>query len=198
MPLPLSHYSIVWAWTTVPLFISERWNNVTPKSFTTSWVCAQYEIMSFWFMQINHPHFMVSHLCLFSVQILVPKTKKQKWLIWIGGEMQYWSSSSYDFWNVYVWGLDTSREQCYILSFCLLCLVGDEVPIYISACVSAFVQTVWWSYTRTYTKTNRCLDRKKKNQKKKKSWSRNICNKFIMYFYIIFCTWKITLNDIFR
>lgn len=30
MPLPSSHYSIVRAWTAVPLFI-ERWNNVTPK-----------------------------------------------------------------------------------------------------------------------------------------------------------------------
>ena len=71
--MPFSHYSIVRAWTTVPLFIWERWNNVTPKSFPALWVCAQHEILSFGFMQIicHYLHFM-AHI-LFSIQMLVPK-----------------------------------------------------------------------------------------------------------------------------
>lgn len=86
-----------------------------------------------------------------------------------------------------MWGSDTSTEQCYMLYvFCLVhCFGADEVVhTYIFACVSTFSEGFVQFYL--YTQANWCLD----IRQKQKSCSRNNCNKFIMYFYIIFCTWK--------
>lgn len=100
--------------------------------------------------------------------------------------MQYWSSS-YNVWDVYV-RLGCLRKTVLYFIFSVVvvvwlvdCFVGDEVVhIYIFACVSAFSEGVVQFYKH---RQNQLMPW---HEQIHKSWSRNICNKFIMYFYIYF------------
>lgn len=192
MPLPSSHYSIVWAWTAVPFIYWERWNNVSPKSTA---------IMSFGFMQINQMSgrkhfygFYIQNSSQFRSQCQKNWTKKVSDLsrrcdAVLKQQLQCvrcWCES----------GIPPENSVIFEFSLfvCLFCFVLLEMKSsiykYIFACVSALF--------KRFTNTHWCLDVWKKERTKRKSWSRNICNTFIMYFYILFCTWKITLNDLFR
>lgn len=91
---------------------------------------------------------------------------------------------------MFMWGWNTSREQCYILSFfvCLfVCLVGwlfcwrwSRPHIYFCMCIRSFRRCG----TVLQTHTNRLMPWHKR--KNKNSWSRNICNKFICIFIFYF------------
>lgn len=191
MPLPSSHYSIVWAWTAVPFIYWERRNNVSPKSTA---------IMSFGFMQINQM-----------------SGRKHFYGFYIQNSSQFRSQCQKN-WTKKV--SDLSRRGDAVLKQqlqCVRCWCESGIPPENSVIFefSLFVCLVLfcWRWSRPYiniflhvyplfskdlqTHTD-ALTYERKKEQKEKSWSRNICNTFIMYFYILFCTWKITLNDLFR
>lgn len=191
MPLPSSHYSIVWAWTAVPFIYWERWNNVSPKSTA---------IMSFGFMQINQM-----------------SGRKHFYGFYIQNSSQFRSQCQKN-WTKKV--SDLSRRCDAVLKQqlqCVRCWCESGIPpensvIFEFSLFVCFVLFCWrWSrpyiniflhvyplFSKDLQTHTDALTYETKKEQKEKSWSRNICNTFIMYFYILFCTWKITLNDLFR
>lgn len=191
MPLPSSHYSIVWAWTAVPFIYWERRNNVSPKSTA---------IMSFGFMQINQM-----------------SGRKHFYGFYIQNSSQFRSQCQKN-WTKKV--SDLSRRCDAVLKQqlqCVRCWCEVGIPpensvIFEFSLFVCFVLFCWrWSrpyiniflhvyplFSKDLQTHTDALTYETKKEQKEKSWSRNICNTFIMYFYILFCTWKITLNDLFR
>lgn len=191
MPLPSSHYSIVWAWTAVPFIYWERRNNVSPKSTA---------IMSFGFMQINQM-----------------SGRKHFYGFYIQNSSQFRSQCQKN-WTKKV--SDLSRRCDAVLKQqlqCVRCWCESGIPpensvIFEFSLFVCFVLFCWrWSrpyiniflhvyplFSKDLQTHTDALTYETKKEQKEKSWSRNICNTFIMYFYILFCTWKITLNDLFR
>lgn len=145
-----SHYTIVWAWTTVPLFIESDGTMLHLNLFaTTSWLCAQLGITIICGLirtagDVSQPKYLHFYIFTsFSIQISVPKNK-QKWLIWIGSAMQYRGNA-----NV------RSEEQCYMLCFIFCCffLFGwlccwrwSRPYIFLHVLSAFFFSRVWYGF----------------------------------------------------
>lgn len=134
--LCLSHTTVLYELEQQCLYSWKKKNNVTPKHFTTT-----------------TPSMKSCHNLppkLLSIQILVPK---------ISFELELHCTCSIKAPDtkseMFMWGLDSSAEQCYILYFFLyFCLVpcfvgGAVVHIYFCMCVH-FSQRVWYSLTYTH------------------------------------------------
>lgn len=128
--LPFSHYSIVRAWTAVPLFIESDGTTLHLNPPHHGRVPGMKLYLLSFLQSGLQEHGSQSgcrclHLYGFTTITLLNSdfsakfktNKNENLLFWIGSAMQYWSSS----YDVYVRFI-ASREQCYIWSFFVVCL----------------------------------------------------------------------------
>ena len=92
MPLPSSHYSIVWAWTAVPLFIESDGTmlHLNLIQLHGGFVCPAWNYAIWVYFNCHHLYFL--HPQLFSIQISVPKTKRKKRKRSGSFELEVWCS----------------------------------------------------------------------------------------------------------
>lgn len=180
------HCSIMWSWTTVPLFIE---SDGTMLHLKKSFNC--HHLGSCWLIRASGFTAILQILWLHIQNLSQFRSECQKMgFIGIGGVMQH---------NVFKF-LDENSVICHVLFFCVVffvvvCAAEDQVVhitfTYLSA-LSEDISTHTHTHTQihTYTHTHTRTDKPSDALIWKKSYSCNICNKFIMYFYILFCTWK--------